>query len=314
MLEVRNISKSYGDKEAVRGISFSVGEGEILGFLGPNGAGKSTTMNMITGYLGATEGEILFNGINILEDPLSVRREIGYLPEKPPLYQEMSVDEYLKFVYKLKKVALPCKEHLTEVCGLVGIENIRHRLIRNLSKGYQQRVGIAQALLGYPPLLILDEPTVGLDPKQIVEIRELITALGKKQTVILSTHILPEVQMVCKRIIVIHQGRLVADGVPDRLIESMESVHRLSVSVAGPKDVVRSVLAELAGVMRVNYEGESEPGISEFMIEHGETEDIRRPLFARMAKNGWPIMELRRQNTTLEELFLSLTTVDEEEG
>ena len=217
MIEVKNLTKRYGSNLALNHIHFSLEEGTILGFLGPNGAGKSTTMNIITGYLSPTEGSITVDGFDTLENPLEAKKRIGYLPEIPPLYTDMTVKEYLNFMYDLKKVKLPRKEHIAEICSLVKIDDVYGRLIANLSKGYRQRVGIAQALLGNPPVLILDEPTVGLDPKQIIEIRNLIKSLGRKHTVILSSHILSEVQAVCERVIVINRGSIVADGTPDSL-------------------------------------------------------------------------------------------------
>lgn len=312
MLEVRNLSKSYSGKQAVDSISFSVGTGEILGFLGPNGAGKSTTMNMITGYLASTSGEVYIEGINILEQPLLAKKRVGYLPEKPPLYVDMTVEEYLRFVYALKKVELPRKAHIEEVCALTGLEQMRRRMIRNLSKGYCQRVGIAQALLGYPPLLILDEPTSGLDPKQIVEIRSLIEQLGKKHTVILSTHILPEVRSLCSRIIVIHRGRLAADGAPDELLRTIGG-GRLRLDVAAPEADVDNALAALPGVLSVERRGETEPGVWGFSLEQAEGMDVRRTVSRCMAERGWPIMELSRANASLEDLFLTLTDAEDRE-
>ena len=231
MIEVKNLSKSYGDKKAVDNISFKANDGEILGFLGPNGAGKSTTMNILTGYLSSTSGEAYINGKEILEDPIAAKKEIGYLPEFPPLYLDMTVKEYLYFVYELKGCKLPRNTHLKEICELVKIDNVYNRIIKNLSKGYKQRVGLAQALVGNPNVLILDEPTVGLDPKQIIEIRTLIRKLGKNHTVILSSHILTEVQAVCDRIVVINQGKIVADDTADNLSNTLEltvRVRRLS--------------------------------------------------------------------------------------
>ena len=216
MIEVKNLSKSYGSKLAVDGISFTAGESEILGFLGPNGAGKSTTMNMLTGYLSSSGGQALINGVDILEDPVRAKKDIGYLPELPPLYLDMTVMEYLNFVYDLKKCRLPKRSHLDEICRLVKITDVQKRVIRNLSKGYKQRVGLAQALVGNPKVLILDEPTVGLDPKQIIEIRTLIKKLGKNHTVILSSHILSEVQAVCDKIVVIDKGKLVANDTAEK--------------------------------------------------------------------------------------------------
>ncbi|MDR0974861.1 MAG: ABC transporter ATP-binding protein, partial [Ruminococcus sp.] len=206
MIEVQNLTKKYGQKAAVNNLSFTVNDGEILGFLGPNGAGKSTTMNILTGYISSTEGKALINGIDILDEPLKAKKFIGYLPENPPLYVDMTVKDYLDFIYRLKKCKLPKKAHIQEVCKLAKIEDVYNRIIKNLSKGYKQRVGVAQALIGNPPILILDEPTVGLDPKQIIEIRTLIKKLGKRHTVILSSHILSEIQSTCDRVIIINKG------------------------------------------------------------------------------------------------------------
>jgi len=217
MIQVKNLTKLYGANKAVDDISFTAESGKILGFLGPNGAGKSTTMNILTGYISSTAGSCTLNGIDILEDPLAAKKQIGYLPEQPPVYLDMTVDEYLDFVYALKKSKIPKKNHLSEICELVKITDMRKRLIRNLSKGYRQRVGLAQALVGNPPILILDEPTVGLDPKQIIEIRSLIKKLGEHHTVILSSHILPEVQKVCDKIVIINEGKIVADGTLEEL-------------------------------------------------------------------------------------------------
>ena len=227
MIEVKNLSKSYGSKLAVDGISFTAGESEILGFLGPNGAGKSTTMNMLTGYLSSSGGQALINGVDILEDPVRAKKDIGYLPELPPLYLDMTVMEYLNFVYDLKKCRLPKRSHLDEICRLVKITDVQKRVIRNLSKGYKQRVGIAQALLGSPRLIILDEPTVGLDPAQVIEIRKLIRELGRAHTVILSIHILSEVQAVCQQILILSKGHLAAAGSLEELTADGKSLEEV---------------------------------------------------------------------------------------
>lgn len=229
MIQVKNITKTYGMNKAVDNISFTAEEGEILGFLGPNGAGKSTTMNILTGYISSTSGSAFIGGIDILEDPIAAKKKIGYLPEQPPLYSDMTVDEYLNFIYALKKSKLPKNTHLSEICELVKITDMRKRLIGNLSKGYRQRVGLAQALVGNPPILILDEPTVGLDPKQIIEIRSLIKKLGENHTVILSSHILPEIQAVCDKIVIINEGKIVADGTLEHLRSEFKSDEQLSL-------------------------------------------------------------------------------------
>ena len=310
MVEVRNLTKRYGANLAVDHVSFEIEEGSIVGFLGPNGAGKSTTMNIITGYLSATEGSVTVSGKNTLDDPNEVKRMIGYLPEQPPLYLDMTVKEYLNFVYELKKAEQPRKEHIEEICRLVKIDNVYNRLVGNLSKGYKQRVGIAQALIGNPPVLILDEPTVGLDPKQIIEIRTLIKNLGKNHTVILSSHILPEVQAVCERIIVINNGKLVADGATDTLAHDLSQDHRLIMRAEGPEREILHAIEAMEHVMDVYSLGEKEHGAYEFSVESAPDIDIRRDLFALMARNGWPILALRNTDLTLEDLFLQLTSTD----
>ena len=232
MIDVQNLTKNYGTHCAVDHISFHVNEGEILGFLGPNGAGKSTTMNMLTGYLSSTDGAVKIGGYDILEDPNAAKANIGYLPEQPPLYMDMTVREYLNFMYELKKCTLPRAQHIAEICKIMKIDHVYGRLIKNLSKGYRQRVGIAAALLGTPKVIILDEPTVGLDPAQMIEIRSLIRDLGKTHTVILSSHILSEVQSVCDRVLIIAHGRLVAQGTPEELAAELERVTKERIVAA----------------------------------------------------------------------------------
>lgn len=311
MLEVKHLTKTYGGKRAVDDVSFTVERGQILGFLGPNGAGKSTTMNMITGYLASTSGTALIDGLDILSSPVKAKSKIGYLPERPPLYLDMTVREYLDFMYELKAVRLPKEEHIGEICELVKISDVYGRLIKNLSKGYRQRIGIAQALLGNPDLLILDEPTVGLDPKQIIDIRGLMKTLGQKQTVILSSHILPEVQAVCDRVIVINKGRLVADDTPEHLEQAMSAEHRLTVRIAGPEEELFRLLSALPGMLEVHRLGERESGTFEFGLETGREQDIRRELFFRLAEKGWPLLASRPAGLSLEEVFLSLTSESE---
>ena len=251
MIEVKNLSKQYGSHKAVDNISFTVEEGEILGFLGPNGAGKSTTMNIITGYLSATDGTVTVNGYDVLDDPDNAKKSIGYLPEIPPLYMDMTVKEYLHFMYDLKKCKLPRQKHIEEICRHVKIDHVYGRLIKNLSKGYRQRVGFAQALIGDPKVLILDEPTVGLDPTQIMEMRSLIRRLGKHHTVILSSHILSEIESVCDRIIIINNGEIVADDTAANLSETYSNDRRLFVTVDGPKAEVTALLEKLPSVKNV---------------------------------------------------------------
>lgn len=310
MVEVKNLTKRYGSKLALDHVSFKVEEGTIVGFLGPNGAGKSTAMNIITGYLSATSGEVTVSGKNTLDEPSEVKKMIGYLPELPPLYMDMTVKEYLNFMYDLKKAKLPREQHLSEICRLVKIENVYNRLIGNLSKGYRQRVGIAQALIGNPPVLILDEPTVGLDPKQIIEIRTLIKSLGKNHTVILSSHILSEVQAVCERIIVINNGRLVADGATDTLAHDLSEDHRLVLRAEGPEREMVHAIQALPRVTDVSSLGEKEPGVFEISVESDPDVDLRRDLFALMARKGWPMLALKNSDLTLEDLFLQLTGSD----
>lgn len=306
MIEVRNLSKHFGDKKAVDGISFTANDGEILGFLGPNGAGKSTTMNILTGYISSTQGEALIDGNDILKDPIKAKASIGYLPELPPLYVDMTVKEYLNFIYDLKKCKLPRNTHIADICRLVKIENVYKRVIKNLSKGYKQRVGLAQALVGNPNVLILDEPTVGLDPSQIIEIRTLIKKLGKNHTVILSSHILSEVQAVCDKIVVINQGKIVADDTAENLSSSFSGEHRLSVKIDGSAKEVKELIEGIPGVLKVSLIAERTE-YSEFTIESEEDKDIRRELFSRMAGRNWYIIELKTSEMSLEDIFLRLT-------
>ena len=278
MIEVKHLTKQYGDKLAVNDISFTVEDGEILGLLGPNGAGKSTTMNMLTGYISSTSGQALINGIDILEDPIKAKAQIGYLPELPPLYLDMTVMGYLNFVYDLKKCKLPRRSHLKDVCNLCRISDVSGRVIKHLSKGYRQRVGLAQALINNPPILILDEPTVGLDPKQIIEIRTLVKKLGKKHTVILSSHILTEVQEVCDRVVIINHGQIAANDTIDNLSKAVSGVNRLVVRINGPKNEVLQAIRGLEDVTKVRADMEREPGIFEFEIEAKPDADIRPAL------------------------------------
>lgn len=307
MIEVKNLVKNYGDKHAVAGISFEAHDGEILGFLGPNGAGKSTTMNILTGYLSSTSGEVKINGHDILDDPIAAKKEIGYLPEFPPLYLDMTVREYLYFVYELRGCRLPRNTHLKEICELVKIDNVYDRRINNLSKGYKQRVGLAQALVGNPNVLILDEPTVGLDPKQIIEIRTLIKKLGKNHTVILSSHILSEVQAVCDRIVVINQGKIVADDTTDNLSRELTADHKLIARIDGPKDEVVKLLKTIPGVVSVVADMQRERGVWEYNIEAVEGTDIRREMNRRLMSRNWYILGLRSSELSLEDIFLRLT-------
>ncbi|MCR5122735.1 MAG: ABC transporter ATP-binding protein [Ruminococcus sp.] len=306
MIEVQELTKHYGLKRAVDGISFTANDGEILGFLGPNGAGKSTTMNMLTGYISSTSGKALIDGVDILEDPIKAKKNIGYLPEIPPLYVDMTVKEYLNFIYDLKKCKLPRVSHLNDVCSLVKIDHVYNRVIKNLSKGYRQRVGLAQALVGNPPVLILDEPTVGLDPKQIIEIRTLIKKLGKNHTVILSSHILSEVQAVCDRIVVISEGKIVANATEHDLSDRLTGAHILSAQIEGDYETVAKAVLNIEGVEVCKQINERD-GVIEYRIECETGTDIRRELFFAMSKIGCPIMELKNSELSLEEIFIRLT-------
>lgn len=313
MIEVKNLTKKYGDKLAVNNISFKVEKGEILGFLGPNGAGKSTTMNMLTGYISSTSGHILINGKDILEQPKEAKANIGYLPEIPPLYLDMTVDAYLNFMFDLKKCKLPRRAHLDDVCGLCKISDVRKRVIKNLSKGYKQRVGLAQALINNPPVLILDEPTVGLDPNQIIEIRSLIKKLGKKHTVILSSHILPEIQAVCDRIIIINKGTVAADGTADEIAKNITNEHKMTMRIEGgthtasDKEKIVSALRSISGVKYVRADMEREKGIYDYDIETDGKTDVRREINKVFRDNGWNIMMLQLSDLTLEDIFLKIT-------
>ncbi|MDQ5983342.1 MAG: Linearmycin resistance ATP-binding protein LnrL [Eubacteriales bacterium SKADARSKE-1] len=307
MVEVKNLVKNYGGKEALKNISFSVKEGEVLGFLGPNGAGKSTTMNIITGYLSSNSGTVTIDGNEILENPIKAKSKIGYLPETPPLYPDMTVKSYLSFMFDLKKVKLPKEEHIKNVCTLVKISDVYDRVIKNLSKGYKQRVGLAQALLGDPPVLILDEPTVGLDPKQIIEIRTLIKNLGKKHTIILSSHVLPEIQAICDRIVVINNGSIIADDTTSNLAGNINKNYRLILQVEGDREKVRPVLTSIEKIKKVSNGRKVEPGIFEYTIETDKSVETRREIFNSLANASFPILLMKNFETNLEDIFLKLT-------
>lgn len=311
MVEVKNLTKCYGSIKAVDNISFTVENGEVLGFLGPNGAGKSTTMNMITGYISSTSGTVTIDGVDILEDPKEAKTKIGYLPEMPPLYVDMTVRKYLEFMFDLKKVKLPKKEHIEEVMRLVRITEQSERVIKNLSKGYRQRVGFAQALLGNPPVLILDEPTVGLDPKQIIEIRKLIKSLGQKHTVIFSSHVLSEISATCDRIIVISKGKIVADAKADELSTAVAGEQRLSLVVEGNSADVLSSIKKIPAVVRVVKERDMANGSAKYIVRYENGKDIRKEVFNAIVRIGAAILDMQSSNETLEDVFLDLTTRDE---
>lgn len=306
MIKIEHLVKRYGDKNVVDDISFHIDEGEIVGFLGPNGAGKSTTMNMLTGYLSSTSGTVEIDGFDILENTLDAKQMIGYLPEQPPLYPDMTVAEYLNFVYELKHCTLNRKKHLEEIAQVTKIADVLGRVIGNLSKGYKQRVGIAQALVGNPKVLILDEPTVGLDPKQIVEVRNLIRTLGQDHTVILSTHILSEVQAVCDRILIINKGKIIADRKTEELASAVEGNRRLSVRICGPQKEVMSALRSLHGVLSVEVIGQQDLDSITYVVETSESIDIRKNMFYTLSSHNWPILGLEAMGANLEDIFLSL--------
>lgn len=306
MIEIKNLVKNYGTKYALDDISFSVKKGEIVGFLGPNGAGKSTTMNILTGYLSSTSGEAKVGGIDILENPGEAKKLIGFLPEQPPLYVDMTVNEYLNFVYEIKNCKLNREAHIAEVRQVTKIDDVKNRLIKNLSKGYRQRVGIAQALIGNPPVIIFDEPTVGLDPKQIIEIRNLIRNLGQTHTVILSTHILSEVQAVCDRIIIINEGKIIADEKTESITQAVEENRRYSVKVCGPVREVQAVLSRIPGVISAEQTGEREMDSYTYIIESERGVDVRKPLFWAMSEKGWPLIGVEAVGMNLEEVFVKI--------
>ena len=307
MIEINHLVKNYGSKFAVDDVSFKVGEGEIVGFLGPNGAGESTTMNILTGYLSSTSGEAKVGGIDILENPDEAKKLIGFLPEQPPLYIDMTVQEYLNFVYDIKACRLNREKHLEEIRRVTKIDDVKNRLIRNLSKGYRQRVGIAQALVGNPPVIIFDEPTVGLDPKQIIEIRNLIRSLGKNHTVVLSTHILSEVQSVCDRIIIINEGKIIADEKTENITQAVDQNRRWSVKISGPQREVQAALSAIPGVTSVELTGERELDSYVYRLETERNTDVRKPLFYAMAEKNWPILGLEAVGMNLEEVFVRIT-------
>lgn len=307
MIEVSGLSKRYGTHLAVKDVSFSINKGEVVGFLGPNGAGKSTIMNILTGYLSLTQGQVSIDGFDVMEYPEEAKKRIGYLPEIPPLYMDMKVKEYLGFIFDLKKVKFPKNAHIGEVMKLVKIDHVANRLIKNLSKGYRQRVGFAGALIGNPDVLILDEPTVGLDPKQIIEIRNLISRLGKNHTIILSSHILSEIQAVCKRVIIINQGQIIADDTPESLSERLSNDKSIVARVMCNEKDMLEALSSVKGVKSVVSLGCKEPNSYDFLIEPKEGADVRRDVFERVSSRGKTLLSLSSNQISLEQVFLRLT-------
>ncbi len=307
LIEVKNLVKRYGSHLAVDHLNFTVESGQIYGFLGPNGAGKSTTMNIMTGYLGATEGEVLINGHNIFEEPEAAKKSIGYLPEIPPLYLDMTVKEYLDFAAELKKVKKKDrKSEVDHVLKLVKLEEVEGRLIKNLSKGYKQRVGLAQAVLGFPEVIILDEPTVGLDPKQIIEIRELIKELSKNHTIILSSHILAEVQAVCDYVMIIAHGKLVASDTPENLERLLNGSETIELTAKAEETRVREILSKIEEIETVDYK-EQQDGTTDIFIKTVDQTDIREKIFHTFAEEHCALLKLNLSRITLEDVFLKLT-------
>ncbi len=306
MIKISHLTKNYGSFCAVDDISFEVAKGEIIGFLGPNGAGKSTTMNMLTGYLSSTAGSIKVGGVDVLDDPLNAKRLIGYLPEQPPLYPDMTVEEYLNFAYDLKGCTLDRARHLGEICDVVKIGDVQKKLIKNLSKGYKQRVGIAQALVGNPPVIIFDEPTIGLDPKQIIEIRNLIRTLGREHTVVLSTHILGEVQAVCDRIVIINKGKVVADELTENISRAVENTRRFNVKICGPQREVLSMLRNMSGICYAEVLAARDGDAYTYMIESDVGVDIRKKLFFTLAEKKWPMIGMEALGMSIEDIFIAV--------
>lgn len=311
MIEIKNISKKYGQNQAVSNLSFVVEDGLITGFLGPNGAGKSTTMNIMTGYIAPTSGTVLINGIDILKEPEKAKEQIGYLPEQPPVYTDMTVREYLKFVAELKGV--PSKqreEQVDQVEALVELLDVENRLIRNLSKGYRQRVGLAQAIVGFPPIIILDEPMVGLDPKQIIEIRDLIKKLKENHTVILSSHILSEINMVCDKIVIISGGKLVAYDTPDKLLEQSSTETEIDLTAKGDTSAVSDILAKIEGISYNVTKDKNDKDFCKAVIKSENNASLGEQIFFAFADSRIPIVEMHRNSHSLEEIFLELTDSD----
>jgi len=308
LIEVKNLVKKYGDHVAVNNLNFNIEQGKIYGFLGPNGAGKSTTMNIITGYLAATEGQVIINGYDIYEEPEKAKKCIGYLPEIPPLYLDMTPKEYLEFSADLKGIPKKDrKKQIQEVSELTGLKDVMGRLIKNLSKGYKQRVGLAQAILGYPEVIILDEPTVGLDPKQIIEIRDVIKKLGKKHTVILSTHIMQEVSAVCDEVLIIAHGELVASDTPDNLGKHVSGSNTIELSVKAPDYKVKAILNKIKEITKIEIHDDNEEGCTRAIISSAVESDVREDVFFAFANAKCPILSMNYSNTSLEDVFIKVT-------
>jgi len=306
LIHVQGLTKRYGDKLALDNVSFDVQRGEVLGLLGLNGAGKSTTMNILTGYIGATSGSVTIGGHEMAREPIAAKRLIGYLPEQLALYTDMLVREYLDFVCDLKQVHKDRGEHLVRICERVGIAQVTGRMIRNLSRGYRQRLGFAQALIGDPQVLILDEPTAGLDPSQILEIRTMIKELGQSCTIIVSSHVLSEIQAICSRVIVLYGGRVLADDTPDNLARTVQAAHRMVARIQGAPPQVRAALSAVAGIERVTVLAQREANACDYAIESSPELDIRADLFRALARADLPLLGTHGNETSLEDIFLHL--------
>lgn len=314
MIEISNLVKKYGDHVAVDNLSLTIEPGKIYGLLGPNGAGKSTTMNILTGYIGATSGTVKINGYDILDQPEEAKKCVGYLPELPPLYMDMTVAEYLKFVAELKKIEKKKrKEMINDAMEMTGVSDVSERLIKNLSKGYRQRVGFAQAVLGYPQIIILDEPTVGLDPKQIIEIRELIKKLGENHTVILSSHILTEISAVCDHVFIISKGKLVASDATENLINLMSTEQNIDIIAKCDEAVARQVIENVSDVKEVKFEQPEEDDTVKFVVRAQKGCDIRERLFKAFCDRNITLLEMHSAVKSLEDVFLELTGEGETE-
>jgi ABC-2 type transport system ATP-binding protein len=308
LIQIENLVKKYGQQNVLNGINLNINDGEILGFLGPNGAGKSTTMNIITGYISATEGTVKIDGLDILEQPKKVKKKMGYLPEIPPLYLDMTIEEYLKFVCKIKGIERKdILKTMDKVAGLVKINNYKSRLIKNLSKGYKQRVGLAQAIIGEPEVLILDEPTVGLDPKEIIEIRSLVKDLGKNHTIILSSHILSEVSAICDRVVIINKGEIVASGTPEELAKRLSYSSKILLRIKESGKSAEKILKEIKGVEKFKMQGTVEKGTVDLLVEAKQNVDIREELFWKLSKAEVPVLMMKPMDLSLEEVFLQVT-------
>ena len=315
MIEINHLVKKYGSHVAVDDLSLTVEPGKIYGFLGPNGAGKSTTMNIITGYLAATSGEVKINGFDVLKQPEEAKKCVGYLPELPPLYMDMTVKEYLDFVAELKKLEKSLRAgYVKEAMKITKTEEVSGRLIRNLSKGYRQRVGFAQAVLGYPEILILDEPTVGLDPKQIIEIRDLIKELGKKHTIILSSHILSEISAVCDHVFIISHGKLVASDSTENLLERMTGAQEIELLVKAEEDTAETAIREVAQVERCEKTESKEDGAVQLLVTAKKDADVREAIYHTCVEHHMPILEMKAASKSLEDVFLELTSQEEEQN